>query len=262
MSFPWWNLRLSPKHLVAARLQCHHAVQINTRLARGFVAPQSDDSHTSLTWDAPTEALRGEAFLAGGQEVRASLRLRDLTLGFNGREFALDSAALTDGLEWLAEQLRALGLDPAPLFEPIHFELEDHPLLHGGKFEAVSRGPELEELARYYGNAAECIGNLAQPVRCWPHHFDIATLTVKGEGTIGIGMSPGDGSYAEPYFYVSPTPAPAADALPSLHSAGRWHTEGWTGAVLTGSQFAGESNQETLVRMFLEDALSACKRLP
>jgi hypothetical protein len=57
-------------------------------------------------------------------------------------------------------------------------------------------------------------------VRCWPHHFDIATLLSLGRGdpegaaAIGIGMSPGDAYYPQPHFYISPWPAPPADALP------------------------------------------------
>ena len=253
----WIALRLPPEGLVEARLQCHHAVQINTRLARGFVAAQSDDSHTSLTWDPRAAALMGQPVTFGGRELRAGLRLRDLTLLFHGLEFPLDGASLNDGIGWLGEQLRALGLDPSPLKRPIHFELEDHPLMHGAKFSAAPLARELEELAHYYGNAALCIAEVYSPVRCWPHHFDIAALMVSGERSVGVGMSPGDASYAQPYFYVSPWPAPAPDQLPILHSRGHWYTEGWTGAVLTASQFAGEDSQETLVRTFIEDALKS-----
>ena len=39
----WSRLHIPGKELVEARLQCHHAVQINTRLARGFVPAKADD---------------------------------------------------------------------------------------------------------------------------------------------------------------------------------------------------------------------------
>jgi hypothetical protein len=64
------------------------------------------------------------------------------------------------------------------------------------------------------------IGSGPGAVRCWPHHFDIATLLSLGRGdperaaAIGIGMSPGDAYYPQPHFYISPWPAPPADALP------------------------------------------------
>jgi hypothetical protein len=65
----------------------------------------------------------------------------------------------------------------------------------------------------------------------------IATLIqvdAEAKTSIGVGMTPGDGNYAEPYWYVSPWPYPTSPQLPDL-PAGAWHTEGWTGAVLTGT---------------------------
>jgi hypothetical protein len=200
----------------------------------------------------------GREFLAGGREVCAALRLRDLTLLFAGAEMPLDGMSLDGALGWLGGQLQERGLDPAALAQPIGFELDDHPLLHGAKFAAAVHELELKELGRYYGNAAEFIGKVYSPVRCWPHHFDIAALMVNGEQSVGVGMSPGDGSYSEPYFYVSPWPVPAGVSLPTLHSRGHWHTQGWTGAVLTSSQFAGDDFQEALVTAFIEDAVVAC----
>ena len=72
-------------------------------------------------------------------------------------------------------------------------------------------------------------------------------------------MSPGDGSYAKPYYYVSPWPYPPASRLPALKSPGRWHTEGWVGAVLTSDQFVNEEDQADIVRSFLDEAVAALK---
>jgi hypothetical protein len=80
-------------------------------------------------------------------------------------------------------------------------------------------------------------------VRCWPHHFDIATLLpgpAAGGGaqqrTIGVGLSPGDASYGEPYWYVTPWPyPPPPEQLPALPGGGAWHRRGWFGAVLTAT---------------------------
>ena len=56
-----------------------------------------------------------------------------------------------------------------------------------------------------------------------------------------MGLSPGDGTFAEPYFYLLPWPSPPGE-LPKL-DGGHWHTEGWTGAVLEASEFtSGSSN--------------------
>jgi hypothetical protein len=103
-------------------------------------------------------------------------------------------------------------------------------------------------------------------VRCWPHHFDIATLIDRGAAadktarSVGVGMEPGDDSYAEPYYYVNAYPPPAAGAmLPALAGDGSWHTAGWFGAVLPGSRLA-RSGQHDQVAAFLGSAVRACSR--
>ena len=39
------------RRLGEARLQAHHAIQWLARVARAYVPPQPDDSHTSMDWD-------------------------------------------------------------------------------------------------------------------------------------------------------------------------------------------------------------------
>jgi hypothetical protein len=108
------------------------------------------------------------------------------------------------------------------------------------------------------------------PVRCWPHHFDIATLELldgaaadpKHARSVSLGMSPGDASYAEPYWYVNPWPRPEGRPLPALPE-GRWHTESWFGAALLGSQLAGlpAKAQQLRTQAFLVAALKASRDL-
>ena len=57
-------------------------------------------------------------------------------------------------------------------------------------------------------------------------------LGAEGSRSINLGTSPGDGSHAQPYWYVVPRPEPAEDAtLPELAGRGRWHRSGWTDAA-------------------------------
>jgi hypothetical protein len=106
----------------------------------------------------------------------------------------------------------------------------------------------------------------AGAVRCWPHHFDIATLLDEGtvggvRHTMGIGLSPGDAYYPEPYFYVGPHPYPRIDALPAL-GAGHWRRAGWVGAALPGAEVvaAGDAAaQARLVSGFVTDAVAAAR---
>lgn len=254
----WARLQIPGKDLEEARLQCHHAVQLNTRFARGFVPAQADDSHTSLSWDPSIGALAGQH----AHGLRLGLRLGDLTVLLSGpsgvQTFALDGRTFREALTWLVERLARAGIDPAPLEQPLHFDLDEHPLLHGASFRLTGSERLFEELAKWYGNAALCLSAFSSPVRCWPHHFDIATQAGMGGRSAGVGMSPGDRSYSQPYFYVSPWPYLDEEALPALVS-GKWHTEGWVGAVLTANEILAEKDQYQFVQRFLDDALSAIR---
>ena len=105
----------------------------------------------------------------------------------------------------------------------------------------------LATIARMYAHAAEILGRLHQPVRMWPHHFDVAVLI---DGTLGVGFLAGDDAIDEPYWYVYNTPMP--DPLPPL-TAGEWHRGAWTGAVLRGDPEAAT------IERFLREAIAAVR---
>lgn len=224
--------------------ELHWAAQIASAAGNTLLEKKADDSHANLGWDLTARALAGHPI--GGR--RAALRLEDATLLVLDEESnpratkALAGETLASALAWLASIFGA-----SELRRPEH-ELPDHPVKTGAAF-TTNGDPALATL---YARADEVIGGIATPVRCWPHHFDIATLiSLGGERTIGIGMSPGDGSYAEPYWYVTPWPYPKGD-LPSLKH-GRWHREGWTGAVLLA--------REGDPKPFLDEAHAASRSL-
>ena len=188
----WVQLSIPGTELLEARLECHQAVQINTRLTRGFLP------------------------------------------------FPLDGYTFEEALGWVGEHLRVSGLDPAPLALPIHFKLDDRLLLHGARFRLRGREHMFEELAKWYSNAALCLN---------------ATQIGSSDRSMGVGMSPGDGSYAQPYFYVSPWPSPDVSTLPPL-AAGHWHTAGWVGAVLTAEEILPNTDQHSFVATFIQGAMS------
>src|SRR5215472_17222155 len=110
------------------------------------------------------------------------------------------------------------------------FTLRDAGARHLPRRSLAGMNDALAELAAWFGNAALLLGSIqrqmigrklaASPARCWPHHFDLATLTTlptrnaDTTGYIGAGLSPGDEYYDEPYFYVSVYPEPDPAALP------------------------------------------------
>jgi hypothetical protein len=100
----------------------------------------------------------------------------------------------------------------------------------------------------------------APPPRCWPHHFDFATLTSfpspNGEAAfVGVGFSPGDHYYDEPYFYVSLYPAPDKERLPRLAALGHWHTHEFTAAIATSGTLNAVRDPQAGVDEFFQEAI-------
>ena len=275
----WENLgAVDPRELTDARLQLHWAAQAAAAVGRQLVPHQPDFGEQSFQWLAGPRAL-AQGIVEG--RFRSAVRPSPaalLLLDENGAtlaELPLEGRTLDAAYEWVrAEVERLLG---RPLEQPLERPGEDfpaHPVGCGAPFS--SAGPAFAEVGRYFADADRVLRALANrnpgasPVRCWPHHFDLATLILLEETdpekarSIGVGLSPGDGSIAEPYFYVLPWPAPATHALPGLAGGGRWQTAGWVGAVLEASTFtnAGSNgSQARRVEDFLDSAVAGSRRL-
>ncbi|NJK28187.1 MAG: hypothetical protein HC925_06385 [Coleofasciculaceae cyanobacterium SM2_3_26] len=130
---------------------------------------------------------------------------------------------------------------------------------HGVRFDTAK--PELREaIAAYYDRTYAYLAEIsrtesgASPVQIWPHHFDMAVLislpTPEGEEarSIGVGLSPGDGTISEPYWYITPYPEPTSDRLTPLPK-GTWKMEGWVGALLIATELGDihdSQNQQAL----------------
>jgi hypothetical protein len=158
-------------------------------------------------------------------------------------------------------------------------EIPAHPVGAGAAYDA--RLAELAEVERWFHDSSLLLEAVsaaeegASPVRCWPHHFDIAVLINLDAGSdppveidearsIGIGMAPGDDSYPDPYLYVSPWPYPEAAALPKLPPPAYWHTRDWTGAVLTADDLVGDGDeraQATRAASFARAAIAGSRAL-
>lgn len=254
---------VAPDRLVDARLQLHHAAQLVASVGQTLLEPRPDDSQPNLGWVTPLGALSGHR-VGGEGGFRAALapaEARLLMLGAGDEvvaEYALEGRSLAEASQWL---LRAVEerLDcelPSGLVSP-GYELPAHDVAKGAPFTAERAART--EVARWLDAADAVLSELAvrtagaSEPRCWPHHFDLATLVTIETGadgdatkTVGLGLSPGDASYPEPYAYVSPWPHPDASvALPALGSGGHWHREGFTAAILTGSELVAGGPRET-----------------
>jgi hypothetical protein len=272
LSRGWERLgAVSSDSLVPARLELHHAAQIVSAVGVAHLPHAADDSHTNLEWITELSGLAGN-LVAGSRPFRGAITPADLTLRLlddeehDARRLPLSGKTLDEGYVWMAEAIAAESGNPSePLSRPA-YALPDHPAAGGERL--GEPGEALRELARWFGNAASLLTELAaesseaSAVRCWPHHFDIATLLSLSEGrTIGLGLSPGDLSYPEPYWYVGPYPWPKNPELPKLPSGGKWHTEGFFAAVLTGTDLlAGDrDSQRERSEEFLRTAQAACR---
>jgi hypothetical protein len=264
-----------PPALSDTALELHWAVQLVAAAGQTFVEPRPDDSHRAMRWDDRLRAFVGAEF-AGAYPFRTAIRPADLTLVLLDATdqtlgaFPLAGHTAADARTWLGAGLATYlgGLPPA--IETPEYDMPGS----GGPFEA-GHDAERSAVSALYATASEILDEVAKrrpdasPVTCWPHHFDIATLLTLerdpsdvGKRTIGVGMAPMGGGYSSWYWYVTPWPYPGADALAPIPEPGGWHTEGWTGAVLTGNALSASPIEErgTVVRSFLDEAIGASRR--
>ena len=245
MTFDWKTLREpAPASLAGARQIAHYAVQWVAQAASANLPAAPDDSHSALAWNAQLGALVSAAF-PGDTTVGLQLESLELVVIQDAKpdRLALHGLASSTVNDWLAGKLTARGCKA-------HSNVK---LPYAVPAQPLSREPGLAGLSRWYGAAADVLeavraryGNIEPgpgPVRCWPHHFDIALVVQLEEGagesarSIGVGFSPGDEYYQEPYFYVSPYPSPKNPALPALPPGGHWHTKDFLGAVASAQEF-------------------------
>jgi hypothetical protein len=277
-----WTIlgNVAPADLSDATLELHWAVQYIPSAGQTFVEPRPDDSHRAMTWDAGLRAFVGESF-AGAYPFRVAVRPEDLSLELIDRTGAalgtlpLAGKRRDEGYDWLSLGLANYMGGTQPEIERPEYELPPHPVADDAPF-SDGRESERAVLAAVYGSAAELLGDVvaahegAAPVRCWPHHFDIATLITLTPAddahearTVGVGLAPMGGGYDSWYWYVTPWPYPEPEALPKLDGPGHWHTDGWVGAVLTGEEIvaAEPAAREGMVRGFLDRAIAAVTAL-
>jgi hypothetical protein len=280
-----WHMiaKIPPAELAQSRLQLHYAIQFIAATGAALAEPLPDDSHKSLAWHPGLQMFVGSPIRAV-QPFQVALDPLSLTLMVLDHEhetiasLPLHGTTMTAGLRWLQQVLTQLGVDASKIvfldYPPDDFP--DHALAHGATFDA-SAELALSELTNYYANTALLLQAIiattiattvaitkdTTAIRLWPHHFDMATLIMlvgmkNGSPlTVGVGLSPGDTSYPEPYWYVSPYPYPDTIDLPALEGHGFWHTQHWVGAVLPAARLVESSAeaQQQQVESFLRAAL-------
>ena len=221
----------------------HHALQAAAGVGRALLPPKPDDSHMSFMWSDRHQALVQDVV---DRRFRSGLRMRDLTLLLiDANDQLIDSYPLRghtlgDGLRFYEERVGRMLVCPEGFARDVVLTPNDE---------------ELAQIAAMYCDAAAILERLrakhpgASPVRCWPHHFDIAVLiSLPEERSIGVGFLGGDTHIPEPYWYVYVHPV-TENTMPPL-SVGRWYAGAWMGAVLTGR------NDIATTERFLDEAIA------
>lgn len=260
------------KTLTDARLQVHHAAQLATAMGISYLPRRSDDSHTNLEWLSAVGVLASQV-VPGDPPFRIGVRVADLTLCMlSGGDrllgtIPLHGRTIDDAAAWIRERIADSGADASRFTLSRHYKIPRHAVDDGEAFDVSDRAP-FEQLAAWFELAASTLGRIrgahqGSDIRCWPHHFDIATLITVAPGrTVGVGLEPGDVYYDEPYFYGNMSPTPGIDALTAaLGGGGFWHTHEWVGAVLPASRIGDASRLREQVDAFLDSAVDACRAL-
>jgi len=268
----------NPDTLIESRLQLHYAVQFIAATGAALAEPLPDYSHTSLSWNPHLKAFVGP-MIQSAQPFHVAIDPITFTLMVLDQQaeqiatLPLHEKTMAEGLTWLQQEIAKRNQDSSSVvfldYPPDDFPA--HALAQGGRFEAGSEASR-RELASYFHNTHALLQYVilafeeVSEVHIWPHHFDIATLITLPKTqtdqtlTIGVGLSPGDTSYNEPYWYVSPYPYPEATNLPAIAGDGFWHTQHWVGAVLPASCLHSTEDaiaQQHQVEAFLESAIKA-----
>jgi hypothetical protein len=280
--------RVSAERLADARRQLHWMAQAASAVGKRLLEHQPDYGEQSFRWSAEARAL-AQGAVAASTPFRPALRPSPpalLLLDADGsplRELPLDGRTLEEAFRWLEEEIAGLlgrAVDP-PLDRSA--DVEAHPVGTGSPFSAAD-AEAFAELGAWFGNAHRLLAAVAaenpgaSAVRCWPHHFDIATLIYPDSGlgpgldpgaassetarSIGAGLSPGDTQRPAPYLYVTPWPYPSPENLPDLEGGGTWNTAEWVGALLeTAMLLDGSGDPGYRAERFVKSAVAGCRTL-
>ncbi len=258
----------TPETLGPARTEAHAAVQLLFRAAVANLVPRPGHEHTNLGWHVSEAQFETHALNAAG--LKASLALDPLTLVVGSEMLHLEGTSVSEALAWLDAQLQDQGLQPASGVA-ITYDLPEAVTA----LTVFSDVPGLSALAAWFQLATQSLEALAQElsditpgpsaVRCWPHHFDIATYVSLESGDpetargVGVGLSPGDGSYDVPYFYVNAWPHLGVDTLGDPVAPGHWHTHGFVGLIATAPEILLLENIPKGTTVFLRQSFATSR---
>lgn len=269
-SYDWRPVgEIDPRELGKARHLAHNGAQWLARIAHSYIDPADDGAHTNLGWDTDGDALVTQEIAPG---LVLELRLPELILQFKEEgkrvthQLVMDDRSPAEVEAWLLVELLHRDVDRDRLSKDLPYKIPGLMTGDANNYSAEPFANELKEFSRWYANAASVLGQLHEkhgsaPILCSPQHIVMETSFPldKGNGarSAKVGLAPGDGYYGEPYFHVTPSPAPDAGDLPAIPEIGQWHTKDFIAAVLPASRVVEDKLSGDDVVAFLDAVLSA-----
>lgn len=273
----WIKLdKIDHQILQYTRSTLHLATQLVSAAPRSFLPFAENDDNGWLAWNAKQFRLESKYF-GPKLNVQAAIDFSDFKLQLLVEEMVFEEIELykksfQDIEKWIKNAFFKLKLD----YNQYHLELpykldqsfppkEDYVFDY---YDPVS----FKEFSKLYHNAqsvlkkarTEIIGKKIS-VKVWPHHFDMAILhNQTPENSIGIGLSPGDNYYNQPYFYISPYPYPMDEELNNTNPiVGKWHTKDFKALVLKYDEIFKETAEleSQLVYDFLKNGIAISGKL-
>jgi hypothetical protein len=241
---------------------------------RSYSPHSSGDAYGNLGWLSGQDALVSHPVWSGEWCLGLSFADLELFLAESNKvvaSFKLQEQSFASGIEWVNQIAQSKGRNnllvqlpyQVPGFDPLHkFNSADFQLTR--------------HFADLFHNTQQVLQHLSQiyeptePIRCWPHHFDLATRLIlqahkdpELETSIGFGFSPGDEAINELYFYVNCWPYPQLDSgsTPDIGAHGQWNLEGWIGTTLKYRDFADHKNQQSLVLEYFTRSIESLRVL-
>jgi len=275
MKLAWKQVeRIDQKELSKVREELHMAVQLVGAFPRNYLAHDPTDANASLIWNSKILSFESQSVKNKNGNVKLGLIVNEFKLYFSVNEkehssLNLNDKSINDSTEWVKSELSKLDFDGNLYNLNLPYEIESYDY----KLTLNPINQSLEVFSALYSNMYQALVGVVEQepeafdIRCWPHHFDLATLLPiekddAGElsKSIGIGFSPGDERTNEPYYYINIWPNVALEIL-EKHSLqnGYWNKTGWAGALLTYSELLQQEDQTNLLNDYLNSVLGILK---
>ncbi len=277
-TFDWKPMQqLDPEDIRQTKSMVHQAIQNVASVGRKFSPVHPRDFNSRMIWVPALSRMAG-SWVTGNTSFRSSLSLETFEVFLVDRKvntlasFKLEGKTYPQLMIWLEEQIGKYGLDASNLTLNLPYKIPDHPVQQGDPFQ-ISSKRALTEFSKFYHNTYVTLRKIKEKhegaeIYIWPNRFDISLeITLKETGDyetntrIAYGMSPGDKTFENPYFYVSTWPNVDTEKCSKLSSNAIWMSEDWTGAVLLSKHIYEGSQQEKLERFYQESSEQLVKLL-